>query len=101
MSLVFAGNAKTDKGDLNATFSGIESVDPKEKLTTTWGDLKEQHKNITEVYMKLLTILTLTIFIAVFAVSCFSLAEEYRVRGGKADDFTDSKGPCVAGCATN
>ncbi len=46
MSLVFAGNAKTGKGDLNAMFSGIEvvpsqlAVDPKQKLTTTWGALK-------------------------------------------------------------
>ena len=51
MSLEFAGNAKTGKGDLNAMFSGLEvvpsqlSVDPKDKLTTTWGDLKWQHKN--------------------------------------------------------
>lgn len=51
MSLVFAGNAKTGKGDLNAMFSGIEvvpskfNVDPKQKLTTTWGSLKGQrHK---------------------------------------------------------
>ena len=51
MSLVFAGNAKTGKGDLNAMFSGIEvvpsqlSVDPKQKLTTTWGALKGQQQN--------------------------------------------------------
>ncbi len=49
MNLVFAGNAKTGKGDLNAMFSGIEvvpskfDVDPKQKLTTTWGALKGQH----------------------------------------------------------
>jgi len=42
--------------------------------------------------MKLLSILTLTIFLAVFAVPCLLSAEEYRVRGGKVDDFTDSKG---------
>lgn len=45
MSLEFAGNPKTGKGDLNAMFSGIEvipalAVDPKQKLTTTWGALK-------------------------------------------------------------
>ncbi len=50
MSLVFAGNKKTGKGDLNAMFSGIEvvpsqlSVDPKQKLTTTWGALKGQRQ---------------------------------------------------------
>ena len=45
MSLEFAGNNKTGKGDLNAMFSGIEvipalAVDPKQKLATTWGALK-------------------------------------------------------------
>ena len=51
MSLVFAGNAKTGKGDLNAMFSGIEvvpsklAVDSKQKLTTTWGALKGQRQN--------------------------------------------------------
>ena len=45
MSLEFAGNPKTGKGDLNAMFSGIEvipalAVDPKQKLATTWGALK-------------------------------------------------------------
>ena len=45
MSLEFAGNNKTGKGDLNAMFSGIEvipalAVDPKQKLATTWGSLK-------------------------------------------------------------
>ena len=45
MSLEFAGNPKTGKGDLNAMFSGIEvipalPVDPKQKLATTWGALK-------------------------------------------------------------
>ena len=51
MSLVFAGNADTGKGDLNAMFSGIEvvpsqlDVDPKQKLTTTWGALKGQRQD--------------------------------------------------------
>ncbi len=51
MSLVFAGNRDTGKGDLNAMFSGIEvvpsqlAVDPKQKLTTTWGALKEQRQD--------------------------------------------------------
>ena len=51
MSLVFAGNAKTGKGDFNAMFSGIEvvpsqlDVDPKQKLTTTWGALKGQRQD--------------------------------------------------------
>lgn len=51
MSLVFAGNAKTGAGDLNAMFSGIEvipsqlNVDPKQKLTTTWGALKGQRQD--------------------------------------------------------
>ncbi|MCE2416397.1 hypothetical protein J4G07_20650 [Candidatus Poribacteria bacterium] len=45
MSLEFAGNPKTGAGDLNAMFSGIEvipalAIDPKQKLTTTWGVLK-------------------------------------------------------------
>ena len=45
MSLEFAGNNKTGKGDLNAMFSGIEvipalAVDPTQKLATTWGALK-------------------------------------------------------------
>ena len=45
MSLEFAGNNKTGKGDLNAMFSAIEvipalAVDPKQKLATTWGALK-------------------------------------------------------------
>ena len=45
MSLEFAGNQKTGKGDLNAMFSAIEvipalAVDPKQKLATTWGTLK-------------------------------------------------------------
>ena len=50
MSLEFAGNPKTGKGDLNAMFSGIEvipalAVDPKQKLATTWGALKGQRQN--------------------------------------------------------
>ena len=51
MSLVFAGNEKTGAGDLNAMFSGIEvipsqlDVDPKQKLTTTWGALKGQRQD--------------------------------------------------------
>ena len=50
MSLEFAGNPKTGAGDLNAMFSGIEvipalAVDPKQKLTTTWGALKGQRQN--------------------------------------------------------
>ena len=43
----FAGNAETGAGDLNAMFSALEvvpsastDVDPKAKLTTTWGGLK-------------------------------------------------------------
>ena len=43
----FAGNAETGAGDLNAMFSALEvvpsastAVDPKAKLTTTWGVLK-------------------------------------------------------------
>lgn len=42
--------------------------------------------------MKLLSILTLIFFMAVFSVPCLLSAEEYRARGGKADDFTDSQG---------
>ncbi len=50
MSLEFAGNQKTGKGDLNAMFSGIEvipalAVDPKQKLATTWGLLKSERNN--------------------------------------------------------
>lgn len=46
MSLEFAGNPKTGAGDLNAMFSGIEvipalAVEPQQKLTTTWGELKD------------------------------------------------------------
>jgi hypothetical protein len=50
MSLEFAGNPKTGAGDLNAMFSGIEvipalAVDPKQKVTTTWGALKSERQN--------------------------------------------------------
>ena len=50
MSLEFAGNQKTGAGDLNAMFSGIEvipalAVDPKQKVTTTWGALKSERQN--------------------------------------------------------
>ena len=50
MSLEFAGNPDTGAGDLNAMFSGIEvipalAVDPKQKLTTTWGALKLVREN--------------------------------------------------------
>lgn len=50
MSLEFAGNQKTGKGDLNAMFSGIEvipalAVDPKQKVTMTWGALKSERQN--------------------------------------------------------
>ena len=47
--------------------------------------------------MKLLSIITLTIFIGIFAVPCLLSAEEFRVRGGKADDFTDSQGRVWSG----
>ncbi len=47
----FAGNADTGAGDLNAMFSALEAVestatavDPKAKLTTTWGALKGNRK---------------------------------------------------------
>ena len=50
MSLEFAGNPDTGAGDLNAMFSGIEvipalAVDPKQKVTTTWGALKAERQN--------------------------------------------------------
>jgi len=50
MSLEFAGNSDTGAGDLNAMFSGIEvipalAVDPKQKVTTTWGALKAERQN--------------------------------------------------------
>ena len=49
MSFEFAGNPKTGAGDLNAMFSGIEvipalAVDPKQKLATTWGALKDSRQ---------------------------------------------------------
>ncbi len=49
MNLEFAGNPATGAGDLNAMFSGIEvipalAVDPKAKLTTTWGALKSDRQ---------------------------------------------------------
>ena len=47
----FAGNAETGAGDLNAMFSALEvvpsvstAVDPKAKLTTTWGALKDNRQ---------------------------------------------------------
>jgi len=47
LDLEFAGNPDAGTTDTNATFSGLEviesvstAVDPKEKLTTTWGTLK-------------------------------------------------------------
>ena len=47
----FAGNAETGAGDLNAMFSALEvipavstAVDPKQKLTTTWGELKSNRE---------------------------------------------------------
>ena len=50
MNLEFAGNPATGAGDLNAMFSGIEvipalAVDPKQKVTTTWGALKSERQN--------------------------------------------------------
>ncbi len=42
--------------------------------------------------MKLLSILTLIIFLAITLTPCLLYADEYRVRGGKADDYTDSQG---------
>lgn len=49
MNLEFAGNPATGAGDLNAMFSGIEvipalAVDPKQKVTTTWGALKSDRQ---------------------------------------------------------
>ena len=47
LDLNLAGNADTGAGDLNAMFSALEvvpavstAVDPKQKVTTTWGALK-------------------------------------------------------------
>ncbi len=51
MDFHFAGNPKTGKGDLNAMFSGLEvvpsakAVDPKQKLTTTWGAIKQNRQD--------------------------------------------------------
>lgn len=49
MSFEFKGNPKTAKGDLNPMFSALEitqlsavAVEPKSKLTTTWGDIKKR-----------------------------------------------------------
>lgn len=51
LDLHFAGNAETGAGDLNAMFSALEvvpsastAVDPKAKLTTTWGALKDNRQ---------------------------------------------------------
>ena len=51
MSLVVACNNAVAVGEHNAMFSGIEvvpsqlDVDPKQKLTTTWGALKGRHQD--------------------------------------------------------
>ena len=51
MNFVFSGNPDAGVTDRNAMFSGIEvvtsqfTVDPKQKLTTTWGALKNQQHN--------------------------------------------------------
>lgn len=42
--------------------------------------------------MKLFTVLILTLFLAVVAMPSLLTAEEFRVKGGTADDYTDSKG---------
>lgn len=42
--------------------------------------------------MKLLSILTITMLLSVVMAADMLSAEEYRVRGGKADDYTDSQG---------
>ena len=51
LDLNFAGNADTGAGDLNAMFSALEvvpavstAVDPKQKVTTTWGALKDDRQ---------------------------------------------------------
>ena len=41
--------------------------------------------------MRFLSILTLTLFIAAALLPCILSAEEYRARGGTADDYTDSQ----------
>ena len=42
--------------------------------------------------MRFFSALTIVFFLAVFALPTLLPAEEFRVWGGKADDFTDSKG---------
>ena len=42
--------------------------------------------------IKLYSILTLVLFLAMLAVPTLLPAEEFRVKGGTADDFTDSQG---------
>ena len=51
LDLNLAGNGETGAGDLNAMFSALEvvpavstDVDPKAKLTTTWGALKDDRQ---------------------------------------------------------
>ncbi|RKU22432.1 hypothetical protein C6499_19920 [Candidatus Poribacteria bacterium] len=51
LDLNLAGNGETGAGDLNAMFSALEvvpavstDVDPKQKLTTTWGALKDDRR---------------------------------------------------------
>ena len=51
LDLNLAGNADTEAGDLNAMFSALEvvpavstAVDPKQKVTTTWGALKNDRQ---------------------------------------------------------
>lgn len=51
LDINLAGNAETGAGDLNAMFSALEvvpavstAVDPKAKLTTTWGALKDDRQ---------------------------------------------------------
>ena len=42
--------------------------------------------------MRLFSTLTIVFFLAMFALPTLLPAEEFRVWGGKTDDFTDSKG---------
>ena len=42
--------------------------------------------------MRLLSVLTIVAFLGILAVPSLLPAEEFRVWGGKTDDFTDSKG---------
>ena len=42
--------------------------------------------------MKSLSVLTIVAFLGILAVPALLSAEEFRVWGGKTDDFTDSKG---------